>query len=408
MPNGIDIISDTTGMRIAELLGEQNAILRVANASSIAAVASDLRTIQQIVKNGYASQLFNVGDQIIVPWRDVVADVSYSLPFDITHFGDVELQDGETVPGMFLQSHYASPFGMQFSHQQGFYKVGENGLPAGTYYLTAAVKYGNNVAANDNICFTLENDAPAGAILAGFYGMPDQAYTNWKVYVYDTDHKTILETVNSVTKEERGEYLGLWDLYGNNEYGLNGMQRTAYGNNRWSVSALRQFLNSDKGAGLWWTPQTDFDIVPDQITKAGWLTGFESEFLNILGKVKVKTALNTVVNAEKTIDFDETYDKFFVPSLEEEHFAPQKAGEGETWDYWRRASESPTPLPTGRAFPNMITYAVENHVSAQSVRLRSAYRASAGSAWRVSPSGLAGYGNGASTAYRFAPACVIC
>lgn len=407
MANGIDIISDTTGLRIADLLGEQNAILRVANASSIAAVASDLRTIQQIVKNGYASQLFNVGDQIIVPWRDVVADVSYSLPFDITHFKDVELQDGETVPGMFLQSHYASPFGVQFSHQQGFYKVGENGLPAGTYYLTAAVKYGNNVAANDNICFTLENDAPAGAILAGFYGMPDQAYTNWKVYVYDTDHKTILETVNTVTKEARGEYLGLWDLYGNNEYGLNGMQRTAYGNNRWSVSALRQFLNSDKGADLWWTPQTDFDIVPDQIAKAGWLTGFESEFLNILGKVKVKTALNTVVDAEKNLGFDETFDKFFVPSLEEEHFAPQLAGEGETWDYWRRASESPTPLPTGRAFPNMITYAVENHVSAQNVRLRSANRGNANYTWAVNTSGNA-TSSGASNAGRFAPACVIC
>ena len=123
MPNGIDIISDTTGLRIADLLGEQNAILRVANASSIAAVASDLRTIQQIVKNGYASQLFNVGDQIIVPWRDTVAGTDYTLPFDIVHFGNVELQDGETVPGMFLQSHYAAPFGVQLSHPQAFYKV---------------------------------------------------------------------------------------------------------------------------------------------------------------------------------------------------------------------------------------------------------------------------------------------
>ena len=407
MPNGIDIMSDTTGLMIADRLGEQNAILRVANASSIAAVASDLRTIHQIVKNGYASQLFNEGDQIIVPWRDVVADVSYSLPFDITHFGDVELQDGETVPGMFLQSHYASPFGVQFSHAQGFYVVGEDGLPANTYYLTCDVSWGKNCVKGDNLCFTLENDAPAGAILAGFVGMPDQVYTNWKVYVYDTDHKTILETVNTVTKEARGEYLGLWDAYGNNEYGLNGVQRTAYGNNRWKDSALRQFLNSDKAANLWWTPQNDFDIVPDQINKAGFLTGFESEFLNILGKVKVKTALNTVVDAEKNLGFDETFDKFFVPSLEEEHFAPQLVGEGETWDYWRRASESPNSLPVGVAFPNMITYAVENHVSAQSVRLRSAYRGGATNTWSVSTSGYAS-GSGASNANRFAPACVIC
>lgn len=408
MPNGIDIISDTTGLRIADLLGEQNAILRVANASSIAAVASDLRTIQQIVKNGYASQLFNVGDQIIVPWRDVVADVSYSLPFDITHFKDVELQDGETVPGMFLQSHYAAPFGVQFSHQQAFYKVGEEPLAAGTYYLTFATSWGKNVVANDNVCFTLTQDAPAGSLLVGFYGASDQVYTNWKVYVYASDRKTILETVDSVTKEARGEYLGLWDAYGNNEYGLNGFQRTAYGNNRWSVSALRQFLNSAKGANEWWEPQTDFDIVPDQINKAGWLTGFGEDFLSVLGKVKVKTALNTAVNAEKDLGFDETFDKFFVPSLEERHYTPQIAGEGETWDYWKRASESATPLRTGVAYSNMITYGVENHVAAQSVRFRSAHRGTAANVWSASPSGTANSYGYASLAYRFAPACVIC
>ena len=409
MANGIDIISDTTGLRIADLLGEQNAILRVANASSIAAVASDLRTIQQIVKNGYASQLFNVGDQIIVPWRDTVAGTDYTLPFDIVHFGNVELQDGETVPGMFLQSHYAAPFGVQFSHQQAFYKVGEEPLAAGTYYLTFATSWwGNNVIANDNVCFTLTQDAPAGSLLVGFYGAPDQVYTNWKVYVYDSDRKTILETVDSVTKEARGKYLGLWDAYGNNKYGLNGFQRTAYGNNRWSVSALRQFLNSAKGANEWWEPQTDFDIVPDQINKAGWLTGFGEDFLSVLGKVKVKTALNTVVNAEKDLGFDETFDKFFVPSLEERHYTPQIAGEGEIWDYWKRASESATPLRTGVAYSNMITYGVENHVAAQSVRFRSAYRSNACYVWVAGTAGDAsGYG-AASGDYRFAPACVIC
>ena len=408
MANGIDIISDTTGLRIADLLGEQNAILRVANASSIAAVASDLRTIQQIVKNGYASQLFNVGDQIIVPWRDTVAGTDYTLPFDIVHFGNVELQDGETVPGMFLQSHYASPFGVQFSHQQAFYKVGEDGLPAGTYYMTFASNWGNNVVANDNVCFALTQDAPAGSLLVGFYAAPDQVYTNWKVYVYDSDRKTILETVDSVTKVARGKYLGLWDAFGNNEYGLNGLQRTAYGNNRWSVSALRQFLNSAKGANEWWEPQTDFDIVPDQINKAGWLTGFGEDFLSVLGKVKVKTALNTVVNAEKDLGFDETFDKFFVPSLEERHYTPPIAGEGEIWDYWKRASESATPLPTGVAYSNMITYGVENHVAARDVRFRSANRGTATTVWNAGTSGGAYSYYNASTANLFAPACVIC
>lgn len=37
---------------------------------------------------------------------------------------------------------------------------------------------------------------------------------------------------------------------------------------------MRQWLNSDKGVGEWWTPQNDYDRCPDQLaTKAGFLTG---------------------------------------------------------------------------------------------------------------------------------------
>ena len=114
-----------------------------------------------------------------------------------------------------------------------------------------------------------------------------------------------------------------------------------------------------------------------------------------------------MVNAEKDLGFDETFDKFFVPALEERHYNPQIAGEGETWDYWKRASESATPLLTGVAYSNMITYGVENHVAAQYVRFRSAYRDYACYVWNAYTSGAAG-DSVASGAYRFAPACVIC
>ena len=138
------------------------------------------------------------------------------------------------------------------------------------------------------------------------------------------------------------------------------------------------------------------------------MTGFGEDFLSVLGKVKVKTALNTVVDAEKNLGFDETFDKFFVPSLEERHYTPQIAGEGEIWDYWKRASESATPLPTGVAYSNMITYGVENHVAARDVRFRSANRGTATTVWNAGTSGGAYSYYNASTANLFAPACVIC
>ena len=54
----------------------------------------------------------------------------------------------------------------------------------------------------------------------------------------------------------------------------------------------------------------------------------------------------------------------------------------------------------------MITYAVENHASAQYVRLRSAYRGYASHVWIVYASGHVN-SNGASHSLRFAPLVVL-
>ena len=63
---------------------------------------------------------------------------------------------------------------------------------------------------------------------------------------------------------------------------------------------------------------------------------------------------------------------------------PQHTGEGEAQDYWKQLNGTATPFadyPT--TYPELIQYAVENHSSAQYVRLRSAYRGNASSTWRV-------------------------
>lgn len=404
----IDLVTETTAKGILAAAQHRNALLEVLAADKVASVTSDLEAIQRIVKNGLAPELFNIGDQIIVPWTDKAADKTYEVPLDIVHFGNVELKDGETVPAMYLQWHYATPFGVQFDNYEAFYYC-EEALAAGTYYVTMGNSWGNNVVSGKSYYFTLTQDVPAGGQLAGFRGMPDQAVANWKVYSYESREATVaLETV-SVTEGTEGTYLGT--LSSSTKYaesGINNMQRVGYGYNRWAQSGIRQWLNSKAAVGAWWKPQNVFDRAPDQLTtQAGFLSGFEDEFLNILGEIKVVTNLNTTSDSE--IGAQEiTYDKIFLPSLEQIYVAPQLAGEGEYWTYWKRATGATTPQAQYGTYPERITYALENQTSAQYVRLRSAYRGYACFTWSVYASGGVYYGFHAYDALRCAPACVIC
>ena len=181
----------------------------------------------------------------------------------------------------------------------------------------------------------------------------------------------------------------------------------AYGWNRWKTSALRQYLNSAAPVGAWWTAQDEWDIAPDQLTtKAGYLSGWSEEFINSIKEVKVTTYPNTVQDDTGGNTPDITFDKVFLPSLEQMYCVPQKAGEGEYHEYWKRRSGLTSPNAQYSTNPNMITYAVENHTSPQLVRLRSAHRGAANVTWSVYSSGyVSGYG--ASVALRFAPLVVI-
>ena len=219
--------------------------------------------------------------------------------------------------------------------------------------------------------------------------MPDVSYTNWKVTSYAADGKTVIEGPVSVKKSNDGTNLGTLQLTKRNE-NLNSMQEAAYGYNRWKYSALRQYLNSDKGKGEWWTKQDDWDIAPDELaTKAGYLTGLSDELKSVMKTVKVTTYTNTVCDDGSA---DITYDKVFLPSLEELYIVPQIKGEGSIHEYWKERSGATAPLAQHGTYTRMISYSMSDHNSAQYQRLRSAFRGYACYAWNVYASGYVGYG----------------
>ena len=114
------------------------------------------------------------------------------------------------------------------------------------------------------------------------------------------------------------------------------------------------------------------------------------------------TSCNTVTDGGVT---DITYDRFFLPSIEEMYGVPQIADvEGPYFPYWK--TKTGWEAPNNAAISGRIIYALENQSSAQYCRLRSASRGNSYNAWYVNTTGNLSFGS-ASSASRCAPACVI-
>lgn len=384
------ILTDETGQDIVQAL-------TVIAQNSVARSGMEWAGVQTIVANGASEKAFAVGTQLIEKWTDTADSKEYDMHWQVNHHESVTLEDGEIVPGMWLQTHYCLPFGVQFSHQRAFLACSD-GLAAGTYHFDFAKAWGNNVKPGISYQFTLTKPVEKGGRLAGCYGAPDTTPTSWKVYSYGANGVTLNETVN-VTVGSSGTDIGTIP-YEKRNGNINSTQEMAYGWNRWKTSALRQWLNSNKPKGQWWTPQDAWDICPDQLAnKDGFLCGMPEQMLNSLKKVKVSTFANTV-NDEGVEDI--TYDYVTLPSLGQIHAQTQIAGEGDPHTYWKRKSGKSSPHAWYQDDPNMITYSVSNKTSAQYVRLRSAIRSNASYAWYVNSSGTIN-GSGASDANTCSP-----
>jgi len=372
--------------------------------------------IQELVKRGLAQDYFKIGDQIDINWKK--GETNYVIPFDVVSFENVIKKGASAAsPGMWLQMHYASD-GVQFDASEAIY-VADSALPAGTYYFTIGTNWGTHCVAGTNYSFTTTQEIPAGGqIMVGrnneFYtwGAPDQNPSTWRVHTFASNASTTpIEQNLELTVGAIGTDLG--SLASNVKYsqsGINNLQRAGYGYNRWSNSAIRQWLNSDAEKGHWWEPKNPFDRSPQQLASLdGFMKGFDDDFLSALGEIKVTTALNTVSDTDIGTQED-TYDTFFLASLEQEYIVPQAAGvEGAYWPYWkdRLGLDSPQAQGSAGANANHIRYAYENHTSAQYCRLRSALRGDAHGTWFVLTAGGA-TSYGAATAGRGCGACVIC
>lgn len=364
--------------------------------------------VAALVRSGRQGRVFATGDQLTTTWQEP-GSTAYEDQFDVVQVECApELKSGEAVHGMMLQQHYANVRGCPFDPQEALYDADEE-LPAGTYHFTVA---GDTWLTSENgkrLQFTLTKPIPAGGQLV--YADEDgynKALAGQKISTYSGPASfSAIESV-TLSEGEEGTDLGTTDGKGQ----LNHHQRAFRGNGRWKTSMLRQYLNSDKAAGAWWSKQDKWDRASTFVSSCpGYMAGFPADFLAALKPVKVCTARDTVVLGGGT---DITYDIFFPISLEQLYAVPQIGGvEGEALAYWKDVAAGCTNLDSSGRFkqyatyPELRVYGLNVKSTARYCWLRSAYRGSSYYAWHVSTSGSVTVSN-ALSGYCCAPACVIC
>ena len=349
----MDIMKESTLQNISDELQMQNALLAaIANAEPGSIKIESFKMIQELVQAGLAKKIFAIGDQIICSWTDKAANETYDWVWDIVHMSDVTLENGEVVPGMYLKSHYTTPFGIQFDHEENE-KATESTFSADYSYYTK----------NPDGSYKLEE------VVVGQTIPSDKEYF----------HSAIKDTTGNICR---------------------------YGYNRWCHSAIRQWLNSDKDKGAWWTSQHLGDVAPNELnTKAGFLSGFEQDFLSVIKKVKIRTQLNGMT--DKSIGTDEeTVDLMFLPS-KEQLYGSTEIGiyNDEAFAYYKKTTGF--DKPKNDECEARIHYRIDAKSSAQYMRLRSPNRGNSCSAWVASPTGNLSNNSGYGT-YVCSPVCVIC
>lgn len=365
------------------------------------------KQIESRVQSGAGSYYYPVGTEFSTTYTDYDNDNTiYDNPFIVVAHQNIQTIDGRTVPAMFIQQKWATHMGVPFDNYRALYYT-KNGLAKGTYYLTIPENWGDkDVVKGVSYHFTLTKAVPAGGHLTGFQRMPDISASEWRVSSYASQTAaTPIETVTPV-KGSSGTLLGTWndtkDVHKDNGDILASMPAAAYGYNLWAHSDARAWLNSNTtkwqrfGDNILKTPCAEN-------SKHGYLAGLPGAFKNVIKPYNVPTLKNTISEDGSLLT---TIDMVSIPSLEQMYIQKQGDGEGDYWPYYKNLLKASSPVEKAKIYPELISYAIENHSSPQTVRLRSAGRASACYSYYVHSSGGV-YGSLGSNAWRFRPVCVI-
>lgn len=330
-----------------------------------------------------------VGDEI------VVHETASALVWDVLGIDCDTPADSQFAHSITLGLHDCLA-GLQFDAREALFYC-PDGLAAGTYNFKVTQHSWVSSDVNKTFQFTLAQAVPAGGqiVLQVSYNVTIAGST-LKTYA-SASATTEIETA-TITEGTGGTSLG--DVNNAINGNTNSLQRGLLGNNRYSVSAMRQYLNSSAAAGSVWTPKHNFDRAPSWATStAGFLNGMDEDFLSVIGEVTKVTALNIVSDGGGS---ETTTEKFFLLSRSEVYGGNEvTGGEGAAYPYYANYSDLAAP-GTG-SDTNRIKY---RNGSAQYWWLRSPHAGNAYYVRYVTPAG--GVNSSIATSpIGVAPACCI-
>lgn len=398
----------------------------------------DLRNIILDIKAGTAPTKYPVGSQINIDWDRVDGSgnkTAYHPDLNIVHYDTATLKDDDdeqeyTANVMYLEWDKTIPDGIAFCTQQALQCFdgtdgAPDGLPAGTYIIKMKAPNGGNTFRNKwhgkYVTFALTKAIPSGGTLrlavSNWSGTTDASIAlRFRTYAAANQNDDLIEevavSVSSDVQPTDGTYLG--EVWGDDVgYGkLNHPEACYYGDNTWSNSDLRQWLN---GAGTgWWQKLTRYNIRPNIANSMqGFLTSMDADLLSYIKPVKhVTIGNNCKFPSEKFI----TYDKIFLHSNNQSNittdYSIQFDTEGARWSYYKTLASGVSNLiaqgmfKIWNTYPILIRYAINAPTTAQYVFGRSAYLGSAHNVYNVDASGCCG-SVGANYGGRCLPACVI-
>jgi len=363
---------------------------QIASAQMSSADVTSWKGVQTLVRAGLADKVFAIGDQL------TCTKGTTTLTWDIIGI-DVDIPaDSQFTHSMTLQLHDCMSATMQVDNTEALYYC-ETALAAGTYNFTLLSGYDTTYGGGKTFQFTLTKEVPAGGVIMFPWAWNTQVSTT-KISTYKTrTDTTVIESV-AVTEGSEGTSLGTAD---GNTTNMNHTHRIRYGSNNYKESAIRQFLNSDKAAGAFWTPQTNFDRPPSwNASTAGFMNDLDSDFLAVIGKTEKVVSRNTVTDGGGS---DTVKDKFFLLSRREVYMGNEISTviEGEPYPYYSKYSDL-SAAGTGTD-SNRVKYRNGN---AQYWWLRTPYAGTGGSVRRVSSTGTLDNVS-AGSSLGVAPACNI-
>ncbi|MBQ7485464.1 MAG: hypothetical protein IJT78_02435 [Oscillospiraceae bacterium] len=342
------------------------------------------KMLQDMVRLGRAKEVLSVGDQLVCRRNgvDLVWDV---LGIDCDTPADSQLTHSVTLG---LHDCFSD---LQFDTREALFYFAD-GLAAGTYNFTVKAHSWVSGDVNKTFQFTLTQAIPAKGqlVLQVAYNVTIAGSTA-KTYSSSTS-TTEIETV-TITEGSGGTSLG--DVNNAISGGTNSLQRALLGNNNYSQSAMRQYLNSRAAAGSVWTPKNVWDRAPSwATTTAGFLNGMDEDFLSVIGEVTKKTAFNS----------ETTTEKFFLLSRSEVYAGNEvTGGEGAAYPYYSDYSDLGSAGTDNDS--NRIKY---RNGTAKYWWLRSPDASYASQVRRVSTTGsIIGNSTGAGNSSGVAPACCI-